>query len=645
MTKLHFYSLTVLLLLSTWGLHELSPVSSAQEENPYQIEMDRRINAHGNEFMCLALTSDAKRLIIGTESGAILVWGIAENRIIKELDTGSGVHAVVTLKDPDYFIAAGGPHIGVTEKGYVQKWSIKGGTFEELVGPNASTFLQLSADRSTGFVAASAADGSLVVWNTDTRKLESTVKFGGVIVGLALAGQDLYVTGVDPEMEDDAQNAIWKYSKDKLQAQPVKLVSESDNRIWGDLQISPSGRVMAAKLLTEFKERVVLIEISTARTLAEFDASAAAWSANGSAVLFASDIPIKRISVDSNGGITESELLKAGTWHGAGQPANMTGQVVSPDGSKAWEIFQLNATLGEIDLNKKSTKSLLVLLGNVYTFDVSEEWKLLATGGDDEFVRVRRLSDLTLIKEFRVKPGVPQGVALMENGQQVVFSASAKDTKSVIYSGDLKTGSTRVILEMAEPSVKVVRAHQGFIYDRPNKLVLARADGTTVREFSLSDKVAQFAVSANGEWLAVSNEKGNIDCFEIKTGKQTLASTKSFDSLTRLTISNDGRIVYTTEFQAGIRRLDTKTDTTTDVTSIRGQARTLSLSSDEKWIAVGGNHRDLQVYDANNGDEILNLRVPASDFYVTNVWVNQSRVIFTTDAGVMFDGRLVRTTP
>src|ERR1041384_3615621 len=107
---------TCLILLAS-----VPSIPAAPEGKEYVFEVQRRINAHGDEFMAVALTKDERHLIVGAESGKLIVWNIAERRIIKELDQGSPVHCVVALNDPDVFIAAGGPHAGPTSSAAVRK--------------------------------------------------------------------------------------------------------------------------------------------------------------------------------------------------------------------------------------------------------------------------------------------------------------------------------------------------------------------------------------------------------------------------------------------------------------------------------------------------------------------------------------------
>jgi hypothetical protein len=89
-------------------------------------------------------------------------------------------------------------------------------------------------------------------------------------------------------------------------------------------------------------------------------------------------------------------------------------------------------------------------------------------------------------------------------------------------------------------------------------------------------------------------------------------------------------------------RWDVKSDEFKTLTSVPW-CYTIRLSADETKILFGGHHRDVAVFDATDGRELLSLSVVSADFYVTNVWSSGERLIFTTDAGVMLDGRIERT--
>lgn len=621
----------------------VSSLAITPDEDEYGFEVDRRLNAHGDEFMALAQTTDGRFLIVGTESGKLMIWSIAERRMLKQMDQGSPVHCVVALNDTDTFVAAGGPHDGPNNRAVIRKWHISTGESEEWKGLIDGSIFSLAFDPRSELLVADTLTGKLAVWNAATGALVTKRSFEGPASGLAINGKEIYRAQTTlEEYEDEKPNSIVRFRVDQPTRQPVQVTKEEEG-IWGTLDVSPDRRFVAARVCMDSALKVVVRDRTTKKLIATFDAQSFAWSAGGSLVLFDREVAMARVSIDTKGRVTRSDLFKAATWHRAGAPAKMTGQVVSTDGSMAWEIFQFGASLVELDLNKKTFDELHSIGGYLYAMDVREPLNLFATGGDDGFVRVRKLSDLSLVKEFKAEPGVPQGAALMEDGRHVVFSASSHESATRISVGDFISGESRTLFEVPEPFLAVHAAAGGFVYKRGNKAVLAKwTDGTTVREFAVDGELDEFAVSANGEWLVAANKTGSLFRFEIKKGTRSTVGAESVKSLTGLTISNDGRYIYTTEFASDLRQWDAQTSLMEKMASIRGQARTLRLSRDEKEIAIGGNHRDVAVYDIATGERRLYFEVTASDFYVTNVWLGGDRLLFSTDAGVLFDGRVKR---
>ena len=126
MRKLTQYWYLHLMLLITAIVAGSAVVNGSvlSEEDDHEFHLDRRVNVHGDEFMSLALTSDARRLVIGTEAGKLVVWGIPERRVLKELDQGSPVHCVTALNDPQTIVAAGGPHDKLAKRGVVRRWNV-----------------------------------------------------------------------------------------------------------------------------------------------------------------------------------------------------------------------------------------------------------------------------------------------------------------------------------------------------------------------------------------------------------------------------------------------------------------------------------------------------------------------------------------
>ena len=623
-------------------LARVASITAAPEGKEYVFEAQRRINAHGDEFMAVALTKDERRLVIGAESGKLLVWDIAARRIVKELDQGSAVHCVVSLDDPDVFIAAGGPHAGPTASAVIRKWRISTGASEELLGITEGTILSLAFDPKSDLVAAGSSKGHLNVWNATNGKTIAKRSFEGAVLGLALNDREIYLTQIDATV-DEPKNAILRLRVDEPELPESKITQEDAGQLWTELKVSPDRRFMAAHSAADEKPGVVLFDLSSGKEIATFEAQSFAWSDNRQLMLFNGEVPVTCVTIDRNGQISQAKALEDGPFREAETPSEIKDSVVSKDGSRAWGVYPLGAMLIELDLNSKHVNKLYQVDGNLFAFNVNEKLDLVASGGDDKTIRVRKLSDLSLVKEFKVELGVPQGVALMQDGRHIVFSSGDEHTPTRISIGDLATGKSRTLFELQEPFVQVKAAAGGFIYKDDDHLVLAEGvNGTTLREYAIEGDLGRYAVSTNGRWLVAANSVGKLFRFEIRSGKRAMVGPKNVEDLTGLTITNDGSYVYTTEFRAKLRRWDTQTGAMKEVTEITGQAHALELSRDEREIIIGGNHRDVAIIDIATGEERLYVQVSASDFYVTNVWLARDRLLFSTDTGVLFDGSVKR---
>jgi WD40 repeat protein len=263
---------------------------------------------------------------------------------------------------------------------------------------------------------------------------------------------------------------------------------------------------------------------------------------------------------------------------------------------------------------------------------------VVLTGGDDGTVRAWNLAGDSLKFEFRAPAGVPQGVAVLAGGHEAVFSTSSSQGPTSITLANLDNGQQRNLLTLDRPFVRVLSADTEFMYDSESKLVLANRQGSTIREFSLQSAVRWFAVSGNTKWVAAVDEGNIVYVFEVADGRQVGQTSQKFDSIERLAITNDGRSVYITESSSKLTRWDVSANQYQPLESVRGQSGAMRLSRDEHFLIVGGNHRDVSIYETASGKEIVSFPVQGADFNITNVWMADKRLIFTTDAGVLFDG-------
>ena len=436
---------------------------------------------------------------------------------------------------------------------------------------------------------------------------------------------------------------VFDIEKPKDEARP--LVSNEEQQVWAKLVASPDGKRLAVSCLSgEHHSQIALLDPNNGTRIEQFDASGAVWFANDGLIFYGPDAPERIVRLNAEGKSSIDKRWETGGWHGGGDPTDLGGLVASHDGLTVWGVFKKGAAIARWTAEEKRGEILAMTHGSIYAMDVIEPANgagLLLTGGDDGFARVWNLADLSLRSEFKVPAGVPQGVALLKGGRQAVVSCSTNEAPTEIVVADATTGTQTKLLSIDQPFVRVYPAGEGFIYNHGWRVVLASAaDGKALREFAIGSEIEKFAASANGKWLAIADGEGKLYVFEIATGRKTVESKEKVKDLTAIAVTNDGRWVFTTEFHADLKRWDIQSGSFETLTGIRGQCRSLSLSSDEQFILVGGNHRDLAVYNAKSGDKLAEYNTEAADFSVTGVWMKGDRLIFTTDAGVLLDGKL-----
>src|SRR6185503_7543805 len=265
MRKLLFCTVIAIALLA---VANVSSPAITPDEDDYRFETERRVNAHGDEFMALDQTKDGRFLIVGTESGKLIIWSIAERRIVKQLDQGSAVHRVVALNDADTFIAAGGPHDGPNNHTVIRKWHINTGESEEWKGLTDGSIMLLAFDPKSELIVADTFTGKLAVWNSSNGVLVTKRSFDGPVAGLAINGKEIYRTQLSLDDEEEVKpNSILRFRIDQPNNPPTQV---TESGVWGPLDISPDRRFLAARLYKESTPTVVVRDLATKKTVATF---------------------------------------------------------------------------------------------------------------------------------------------------------------------------------------------------------------------------------------------------------------------------------------------------------------------------------------------------------------------------------------
>ena len=381
----------------------------------------------------------------------------------------------------------------------------------------------MSSDASKSLIVAATIAGQVVVWQTSTGKQIATWQLPHPAAGLAVIGRTVYATLIDGNTESEMQrNSIITLSIDQPDQPPKDLVAKKENQLWVRLSASPDGRTLAATKYDidsgSSTLRVVMVNSKTGVVTESYDGQAVAWLPSGGFVLFNQIKPLKTLFPGDGKTPLVTDWAAGEGWHGSGQPERLNDLAITSDGKTAYAVYDIGSAL--VKWEQQDPKGLILSMtpGLVFALDVIDRPNgsgIVATSGDDGFVRFWNLPDYALKREVHVPVGVPQGVVLLGDGHTAIFSFSDDKSPTSIIRLDLDTGVQKKLLSVNKPKIHVMRTGAGFVFESDNRLVVVNANGHKIRELKLNNKVDVFAVSANGQWLAAKDDKNTLYLFEI----------------------------------------------------------------------------------------------------------------------------------
>jgi WD40 repeat protein len=612
----------------------------------------------------LAKSSDGQRLFVGTEKGEIIIWNIKLQRVERRLQQPSPVHLVATLSDPHYIIASGSNHHEPLRP-LVRKWNIETGAFIDLQGLDQASFpTALAADAQ--LITLGSADGTVLVWDWSSEKMVANWKLKEVPISLAFSKQSLYVVSINRASiaSDDmtAQNAIIKLSIDDPKKESIEFL-KAPAGAWTALAASPDGRLLSATYNSPGEgERTVVVDPQLKSQLGSFSASASVWISSTNLLLFNWLDPSELVQITNNGkavSVKKFERMEADT---PGRAFDLTGQVSSSNASKIWAAYRKGPGLLEFDSASRKIKTLIGGPSGAYGVSVltqDSQDGLLLTGGADGYVRLWKLSDISLIREYPIAPPdhFVASVHLVPGQQQAVVSVMrirkeseppSTNEVSEVSLLNLETGEHRKLLDVRWWRADITLVGTQLMYPEIDRIKLATLESNRpIREFIAKAPIVRSAVSANGRWLAILDSGQTLSVFETATGKQTAIKATNADEWGPLVVTIDGRYVYQVASEGQVTRWDMQTGKVNEsvlakIREMHTRADFITLANDDQWLITGGNHGDVGIFDRTTGSLVSYTQTSAAGFYVEKVWVSGSRMIVTTDTGVMFEGILTK---
>ncbi len=631
------------------------------QDRELHFDAKHRVTAHGMEFNGLVMSADAQRLFVATETGDTIVWNIASDRVEQTLNQPGPVHLIAALAGAQEFITAGSSHFK-PHNAVVRRWDAKEGTYVELEGVDKNSFpAALATEPKIGLIAVTTLEGAIHVWDASSNKQIATWNIKDIPTEIAIVGRNVYVATIDRKSFDENESpndaAIISFNVDEPLVGPGDFFRQDERRVQS-LATTPDNRalIVTYNVSGEGPKTVLLDPISKAE-IASLPNDGLAWIDSAKALIFDWKFPKQVVQIQSNGLVTTEKLenLKSDM---EGKVFGLSGQVANAAGSKAWATYSRAGGLVEFDLSAKKVRPLIFERSGAYSISVDsadgEEGHLL-TGGADGYVRLWKLSDISLIKEFRILgpdyfvrdalllPGAAQAVVGLVKVQPEREQQLNEPVQVVVL--DLETGQHRKVDEAYLWRSRIAVADNQIILAEGDRLRFIAVDsGQVTRELRLPSPVLTSTISENRRWLALLDNAQKLTILDLKTLKRRRVVFKPKDA-GPLAVTNDGRYVSLVAHGGRFLTYDLKTAKLTEsvlkeIRDVHSNVDFLTLANDDKWIVVTGNHGDVGVFDRATARLVSYTRVSAAAFYIETAWIRDNRIIFTTDIGVLFDGRL-----
>ena len=590
-----------------------------------------------NSLMAIGLSRDGAYLAVGTSTGEIALWRIADRTLLQVIQAHAGPIRGVALSGDGGLVACAGQdgtvrlweadsgrplailqgHIGVvwsvalsadgqllasaSYDGTIRLWEAPGGRPLAILHGYSSEIWNVALSADGGLVASGSYDGTVRLWEADSGRLLASLQGNtGAARGVALSGDG----GLVACAGQDGTIRLWE-------ATPAS---------------GPPGRPVAT--LQGHSEAVQCVALSGDGGLMAsggYDGTVRLWDALGGRllnILQGHSAGVWGAALSGDGRLVASASYD-GTIRLWEAPGGRPLAILHGYGSEIWGV----ATSGDGRLvaggsqdgtirlwDASSERPLATIQGHsraVWGVALSTDGQLLASSSYDGTVRLWEAPSGQLLATLRGHTDAVQCVALSADGGLVV-------------SGSFD-GTVRLWEAPSGRPLATLRGHTGLVYSvalsGDGRLVASGSYDGTVRLWDASSGgpletlqgdtslVHGVALSADGRLVASGNSEGTIRLWETSAGRLLATLPGHTGAVWSVALSADGRLLASGGFDGAVRLWEVASgDVLATLQGHSSVVQGVALSTNGQLLVSGGQDGTVRVWTVKSGEYLHTLR-------------------------------------
>ncbi|MBD2354613.1 hypothetical protein H6G41_08210 [Tolypothrix sp. FACHB-123] len=521
-------------------------VISGSDDNTLKVwnwqtgELLRTLNNHSSSVQALALTSDGKYVISGSDDNTLKVWNWQTGELLRTLNGYSDwVKALALTSDGKYVISG-------SDDNTLKVWNWQTGELLRTLEGHSSWVYAVAWSADSKYVISGSGDNTLKVWNWQTGELLRTLNnHSSSVKALALTSDGKYVISGS----DDNTLRVWNWQTGE------ELRTLNGHSDWVNaLALTPDGKYVIS---TSGDNTLKVWNWQTGELLRTLEGhsywvNALALTPDGKYVISASD----------------DKTLKVWNWQTGEQLRTLEGHsywvnalALTLDG-KYVISSSYHKTLKVWDWHTgKQLRTLEGHSGSVNAVALTPDGKYVISGSDDNTLKVWNWQTG---EELRTLEG---------HNSSVYAVAWSADSKYVISGSDDKT--LKVWNWQTGKQLRTLEGHNSSVYavawSADGKYVISGSDDKTLKVWNWqtseqlrtleghSDWVHAVAITPNGKYVISGSHDNTLKVWNWQTGS-VIATFTGESSIYCCAVGSDGVRVVAGDVSGRVHflRLQTK---------------------------------------------------------------------------------------